>query len=141
MEEFKRYSGIVVKNGDKVLLCKRSPHESLPNEWSIPSGKIENNETPKEAAYREFHEETNVKIKDDIKIVDLFNMYKKDGETKKGLMYVFLHEVNKPIKPNLLSAKDGHEHSECGYFGLKDNPISEKNGEFKKIIMNILKKY
>ena len=103
MEEFKRYSGIVVKNGDKVLLCKRSPHESLPNEWSIPSGKIENNETPKEAAYREFHEETNVKIKDDIKIVDLFNMYKKDGETKKGLMYVFLHEVNKPIKPNLLS--------------------------------------
>ena len=141
MEEFKRYSGIVVKNGDKVLLCKRSPTESLPNEWSIPSGKIENNETPKEAALREFHEETNIKIKGEINIVDIFNLYKKDGETKRGLMYIFLHDTNKNLNPDIESAKDGHEHTKCGYFGLNDNPISEKNGEFKKIIQNILKKY
>ena len=35
-----------LKHGDEVLLCKRSPKETLPNIWSIPGGGIENGETP-----------------------------------------------------------------------------------------------
>jgi len=141
MEEFKRYSGVVVKNGDKILLCKRSPNESLPNEWSIPSGGIENGETPKEAALREFYEETNIKLKDDLKIVDIFNMYKKDNETKKGLMYVFLYETKENLNPDIKKAKDGHEHSKCGYFTKETNPIGSRNKEFRKIITNIFNKH
>lgn len=140
MKDFKRYSGVVVKTENKVLLCKRSHNQSLPNEWSIPSGHMEKNETPKETAIREFYEETNIKLNKNIKIVDILNLYKKDEETKKGIMYVFQYDTNKNIKPNLNLAKDGHEHTKCGYFGLDDIPISEKNKDFKEIIINILKK-
>jgi len=140
MKEFKRYSGIVVKKGNEVLLCKRSPKNSLPNEWSIPSGGMEGKETPKETAIREFKEETNIQIKGELKLVDILNLYE-DEDTKKGLMYIFLHETNRYVFPELESAKDGHEHTECGYFNLKNNPISKKNQEFGKIITNILKKY
>ena len=41
MKKFQRYAGVVLKKGNKVLLCKRSPEKSLPNTWSIPSGHLE----------------------------------------------------------------------------------------------------
>ena len=70
MDNFKRYSGVLVKHKNKVLLCKRNKKESLPNQWSIPSGKIEKNETPLDAAFREFKEETDINLP---KNIDLKN--------------------------------------------------------------------
>ena len=51
----------------EVLLCKRSPKKSFPNEWSLPSGHIENGETQIEAAYREFKEETDISLPKNLK--------------------------------------------------------------------------
>jgi 8-oxo-dGTP diphosphatase len=58
----KRYSGIIVRNEDKYLLCKRNYEGNLPGVWSVPGGHMEDNETPEECARREFFEETNYKI-------------------------------------------------------------------------------
>ena len=140
MTKFKRYSGIIIKDNDKVLLCKRSPDESMPNIWSIPSGMIENNETPVEAALREFNEETNVVLPNELKLVGFINKYDKDKTTKRGLIYVYLHETNETITPNLEKAKDGHEHSKCGYFSVKDLPFNKKNEQLEEIIKKVLKK-
>lgn len=139
MVKFKRYSGIIVKNKDKVLLCKRSPDESMPNVWSIPSGMIENEETPIQAALREFNEETSIVLPEKLKLTGFINKYDKDKVTKRGLIYVFLHETNKNIIPDLDKAKDGHEHSKCGYFTIKDLPFDKKNDQLEKIIKKILK--
>lgn len=140
MVKFKRYSGIIVKDDNKVLLCKRSPDESMPNVWSIPSGMIEGNETPIQAALREFNEETSIVLPDKIKLVGFINKYDKDQTTKRGLIYVYLHETNKTITPDLDKAKDGHEHSKCGYFSIKDLPFDKKNDQLEKIIKKVLKK-
>jgi ADP-ribose pyrophosphatase YjhB (NUDIX family) len=131
MEEFKRYSGVILKSDNKVLMCKRSPEESLPGMWSIPSGHIEGKESPKDAALREFKEETDIKLPDNINLVGFINKYKKDGSTKKGLVYVFFHEGDREYKPNLKKAKDGHEHTECRYF-TKENLPKEKNNASKR---------
>lgn len=140
MVKFKRYSGIIIKDNDKVLLCKRSPEESMPNIWSIPSGMIENDETPIEAALREFNEETNVVLPNKLKLVGFINKYDNNQTTKKGLIYVYLHETNKKITPNLDKAKDGHEHSKCGYFTINDLPFNKKNDQLEEIIKKVLKK-
>jgi ADP-ribose pyrophosphatase YjhB (NUDIX family) len=140
MIKFKRYSGIIVKNKDKVLLCRRSPDESMPNVWSVPSGMIEGDETPVQAALREFNEETNIVLPDKIKLVGFINKYDKDQTTKRGLIYVYLHETSKTITPDLDKAKDGHEHSKCGYFSIKDLPFDQKNDQLEKIIKKVLKK-
>ena len=139
MSEFKRYSGVILKSNDKVLMCKRAPEESLPGIWSIPSGHIEGNETPKDAALREFKEETNISLPNDISLVGFINKYKKDGSTKNGLIYVFLHEGDREYKPNLKKAKDGHEHTECDYFTKETLPKEKNNNELFKIIKKILK--
>ena len=139
MKKFKRYSGIIVKNDNKVLLCKRAPDKSLPNTRSIPSGHNEDGESPGQAAIREFFEETNIEIPTDIELVGFLNKYKKDGETKKGMMYVFFKETKEQVKPDLEGASDGHEHTECGFFTKENLPDQKGNEDLMKIIKNILK--
>lgn len=136
--EFKRYSGVLLKHGDKVLLCKRSSKESMPNQWSLPSGHIEGKELPSDAALREFYEETNIKLEDKLNLIGFINKYKNDGVTKRGLMYVFSTETKKEIEPNLERAKDGHEHSKCGYFSKEDLPVNKNNKQLIDIIKKIL---
>jgi 8-oxo-dGTP diphosphatase len=105
-------AGVIVRSGNKILLCKRNNEGILPGYWSIPAGNIENGETPLDAAYREFFEETNISI------------------TNKNLtfvgvvqnLYIYILDSNKKIYPDLVSAEDGDEHTECDYFGRNDLP-------------------
>lgn len=138
MGQFKRYGGIIVKHKDKVLLCKRGPKESLPNQWSVPSGHLEKGEDPKEGALREFREETSLKLSGNLSLVGLLHIYQNDMKLKKGIMFVFLHKSNKELEPDLDKAKDGHEHTKCEYFSKKDLPINKNNDQLRKIIEKIL---
>ena len=49
---------VMAKDTGRFLFCHRSPLVPEPNSWGIPSGKIEKNELPIEAAKRELKEET-----------------------------------------------------------------------------------
>jgi ADP-ribose pyrophosphatase YjhB (NUDIX family) len=135
----KRYSGVIVKCNDKVLLCKRNNDGSLPGEWSIPGGKIEIDETPIDGAVREFYEETNLEIVAPITLCGMLKRYTRDGKNVKGLMYTFLMETDSEMIPDLEKAFDGSEHTECGYFTYDElpEPIGE---ELKKLIKTILYK-
>jgi len=113
----KRYTGVVVKCNDKVLLCKRNSLGSFPGMWSIPGGKLEPNETTKEGAKREFFEETAINIDDkELTFVGLIPRHTRDGKKMKGIMYVYQLNVDEEIIPDLENAIDGEEHTESGYF-------------------------
>lgn len=140
MKTFKRSSGIIVKNKDKFLFCKRSKDQSFEKKWSIPMGGIEKNESPIEAAHREFYEETNLKVEEPIELVGFINKFEKDNLTKRGIVYVYLLESDdENFVPDLENAKDGHEHSECGYFKIDEMPLDKKNEDLIKIIRKISK--
>lgn len=135
----KRYSGVLVRHENKVLLCKRSAHhDSLAGEWSIPCGSIEKNETPKEAAYREFKEETDKKIKGELEFAGSIKRMNREGDDVKGLMYVYFYDSPKEITPDLESAKDGEEHSKCGYYAIDELP-SPLGDQLRKLISIVLK--
>jgi len=117
--EKKRYVGVMVKCKDKILLCKRNNQGSFPGMWSIPGGKLEDNETTQEGAKREFLEETAVDISDmDLQFIGLIPRHTRDGKKVKGLMYVYLLTVENEIEPDLEKAIDGNEHTEWDYFPL-----------------------
>ena len=108
----KRYTGVIVKHKDKILLCKRNNQGSFPGMWSIPGGKLEEGETTKEGAMREFFEETNVDISnEELTFVGMIPRHTRDGKKIKGLMYVYLLKVDNPIHPDLINAIDGEEHT------------------------------
>ena len=138
--KLKRFAGILVKCGNKVLLCKRSPDQSSPNIWSVPGGGIEDGEMPKQTAIREFYEETNINLSkknNDIDLIDVITTFDRKGEPK-GLMYIYGYESDVELYPDLDKAKDGHEHTECNYFSLMDLPFNNHKDElFKLILRNI----
>ena len=133
----RRHSGVIVKCDNKVLLCKRNNFGSLPGEWSIPGGGIEKNETPIDCAFREFYEETDLKLETPLTLCGIIKRYTRDGKTVKGYMYTFFTEVEKEIHPDLFNAKDGQEHTQCGYYSYEDlpTPIGEQT---KKLIKSVL---
>jgi ADP-ribose pyrophosphatase YjhB (NUDIX family) len=136
----KRYVGVMVKCGDKILLCKRSSDENFPNMWSIPAGHLEKNETTQDGAKREFFEETSIDINDyNLKFVGLVPRYTKSGNNVKGLMYVYLLEVDEQINPDLELAQDGYEHTECGYYSIKEIDEYATGTQLYKLIKIILK--
>lgn len=47
---------VIVRDGE-VLCAQRGPDGTLPGLWEFPGGKIESNETPREALVREINEE------------------------------------------------------------------------------------
>ena len=140
MKKVKRYSGVIVKCGDEVLLCKRNAKKSLPGQWSIPCGHLEKGEHPMIGVKREFEEETNYTLDNDLKLVGFVKRYNRDGSEVRGLMYVFMMETDEKINPDLENAKDGEEHTECGYFDLENLPFDKKDDQLGKLITRILKK-
>ncbi len=75
MKKFKKFNiskGLIIKN-EKILLIKRSkpPYRE---KWSLPGGKLENNEFAKSACIREIEEETGLKTKE-IKLVGIVNEF------------------------------------------------------------------
>ena len=137
-EKLDRYAGILVKCGKKVLLCKRSyHHKTLKGVWSIPAGSIEVGEKPREAAIREFYEETNILIDngDDLALIGVINRYARDNKYIKGAMYVYMIETDEEIIPDLVNAKDGDEHTDCGYFTINELPFDDHKDQLFKLIL------
>lgn len=62
MEEH-RVVAAVLRRGDRVLLCHRSPARRwYPNVWDIPGGHVEDGEEPEQALRRELVEEIGVDV-------------------------------------------------------------------------------
>jgi ADP-ribose pyrophosphatase YjhB (NUDIX family) len=138
MRKFRKSAGVIIKHGDEVLLCKRSPEESLPNHWSIPAGGIESGESPGQAAIREVFEETNIKLSTDLDLVGMIDT-KNDEGSKMGMMFVFLQETKDKEEPDLDKASHGKEHTLCKYFKKEDLPKQKRTEELRNIIKKILK--
>ena len=121
-DKFPAYAGVMVKFGNKVLLCKRRediPESTLPGYWSVPAGYVELHEDIKECAVREFAEETQVDL--DFEQTKFLAAYPAaDGC---GVFYDYLFESDKELVPTL-----DEEHSEWGYFGVNEipNPITDE---------------
>lgn len=119
--ESKRYAGVMVKWGDKILLCKRNNLGSFPGMWSVPGGKMEEGESSQESAKREFVEETAYNIDgQELKFIGLLPRHTRDGKKVKGLMYVYQLDTDQPIEPDFAAAKDGEEHTDWNYFTLDE---------------------
>ncbi|AWZ48953.1 8-oxo-dGTP diphosphatase MutT [Clostridiaceae bacterium 14S0207] len=70
MKKLIKVVGAIIENEDKEILCTlRSPKMSIPNHWEFPGGKIEENETLKQAIEREIKEELNCTVN----FIDIFN--------------------------------------------------------------------
>lgn len=110
------FSGVMIKCGNKVLLCKRRediPNTALPEYWSVPAGYVEADEEIKTAAIRETFEETQIEL--DATAVKFLSAYPAHGG--RGVFYDYICEVDDEVEPVI-----DEEHSAWGYFGVDEIP-------------------
>lgn len=137
----KRYSGVLIRCKDKVLLCQRSFNDDArPGEWSIPCGHQEKNEDKLTCAVRELYEETNIKVNpNDLTYVGGIKTSDNSNNYTKGILSVFITDSEDEIYPDLVGSKDADEHEDCGYFSI-DNLPSPLGSGLKDIVEKILNK-
>ena len=56
----KRVVAALIFKDDKVLVCQRTRHQTMPLKWEFPGGKIEEGEQPRAALRRELEEELGI---------------------------------------------------------------------------------
>ena len=130
----KKYAaaGIAAKFKKLVLLGRRaSICHNFSGHWSIPCGMIELNETPKQAALREFFEETGYKINRELNFVGDFEI----ADSK--YFAIFSMELNDLIFPST-EALDAIEHDEWGFFKIQKNSLpSPMTKDIQKHILRL----
>ena len=55
-------AGLVIGEGDRVLITQRRADQALPLQWEFPGGKVEPGEAPVDALVRELREELGVTV-------------------------------------------------------------------------------
>jgi mutator protein MutT len=113
---FCEYSG-------KIVLLQRHDHKSEGNTWGVPAGKLDENETLKQAIKRELEEETGIKAKklkyfrkvfvrypDYDYVYHIFSMKAVDGKVtindKEHKNFTWIEPEN-ALKMNLIQDLDG----------------------------------
>jgi len=100
-------AGILFIANGTVLLVRRSDTGDHAGEWSLPGGKIEEGETPEDAAVRECQEELGT-CPEGAK--DLFAR-RNDGKVD---YFTFIQRLDKPFRPILNDEHDGFQWTPIG---------------------------
>jgi len=56
----KQVVAALILHGEKLLVCQRTRHQTMPLKWEFPGGKIEDGEQPRDALRRELEEELGI---------------------------------------------------------------------------------
>lgn len=92
---------VMINEEHKILCAKRAQHLTLGGMWEFPGGKIEENESHREALIREIWEEMNIEIEVGEMIADVFHEY--------PTVVVHLITYFAKIKSGLISSTDHDE--------------------------------
>jgi 8-oxo-dGTP diphosphatase len=68
-------AALIVKD-DKILVCQRTRHQTMPLKWEFPGGKIETGEQPRDALRRELDEELGIQATIGEEVMRLRHQYK-----------------------------------------------------------------
>jgi 8-oxo-dGTP diphosphatase len=65
----------LVVRGNKILICQRTRHQSMPLKWEFPGGKVESDEQPQDALFRELEEELGIRAMIGPKVTTVRHQY------------------------------------------------------------------
>jgi 8-oxo-dGTP diphosphatase len=72
----KQVVAALIMKDDKVLVCQRTRHQTMPLKWEFPGGKIETGEQPRDALRRELDEELGINATIGEEVMRIRHQYK-----------------------------------------------------------------
>lgn len=155
-DEIIKAAGVMIKAGDRILLLKRRDTPEYDGLWALPGGKIEEGETPAQAAKRETAEETGFIDLDQLQQIDFtqngnveFTTFLASAEQfnpvlneeHNGSMWVRIDKIPDNTHPGVIKTLELLRGAEAmdesartidmnGYISIPKNPIS-RSGVFQ----------
>lgn len=99
---------------NKLLLLQRAATNLESGKWGVPAGKLEKNETPKNAAVRELFEETGIRINASTQIQLLGSLFMRKPEIDYTYHLFQVQIVDFPL------IRLSHEHQNFTWASLQD---------------------
>jgi 8-oxo-dGTP diphosphatase len=78
----KRVVAALIVKDQKILVCQRTRHQTMPLKWEFPGGKIEDGEQPREALRRELDEELGIDAEIGDEVTRIRHTYKGGGSVE-----------------------------------------------------------
>ena len=110
---------------ERLLLLKRARGEEK-NCWAVPGGKLEANESPQQAAVREFSEETGILVEDEHQMRFLGSLYMRKPQID-FVLHIF--KVHMDRKPQIRLSCEHSDHRWVCARELKQMPLMEGTKE------------
>lgn len=123
----------IIRDGDRVLLCHRSPHRRwYPDVWDFPGGHIEAGERPVAALQRELREELGIEIEPD-NIRTLVQVVRLESDLD---LTLFLVEAWTGTVSNL----EPEEHDHVEWFHAEElAPLAFADDSYPSMLYGLLK--
>lgn len=117
-------AGVLVERDGKVVLVRRGVVPAI-GSWCLPSGFVEYDEGPEEAAVREFLEETGLEVR----VTGLLDVkpYKNDARGPGVIILYRGQVVGGELRP-------GDDASEVGFFGPDELPDDIAFGTHRRVL-------
>jgi 8-oxo-dGTP diphosphatase len=86
----KRVVAALIFCEEKILVCQRTRHQTMPLKWEFPGGKIEPGEQPRDALRRELNEELGIEATIGKEVARMRHDYKNGASVE--LRFYTVHE-------------------------------------------------
>ena len=78
----KRVVAALILDAEKLLVCQRTRHQTMPLKWEFPGGKIEDGEQPRDALRRELEEELGIQAEIGDEVSRILHEYPNGGSVE-----------------------------------------------------------
>ena len=78
----KRVVAALILDAEKLLVCQRTRHQTMPLKWEFPGGKIEDGEQPRDALRRELEEELGIQAEIGDEVSRIVHEYPNGGSVE-----------------------------------------------------------
>jgi 8-oxo-dGTP diphosphatase len=96
LPSMKQVVAALIFDGEKILVCQRTRHQTMPLKWEFPGGKIEEGERAPDALRRELNEELGIEANIGEEVARIRHEYKNGSAVE--LRFYAVHEYKGEIE-------------------------------------------
>ncbi len=106
----KRVVAALIFREEKILVCQRTRHQTMPLKWEFPGGKIEAGEQPRDALRRELNEELGIEATIGEEVARIRHDYKNGASVE--LRFYTVHEYTGQLENRIFKDMRWADRSE-----------------------------
>jgi len=106
----KRVVAALIFREERILVCQRSRHQTMPLKWEFPGGKIEPGEQPRDALRRELNEELGIEATIGEEVARIRHDYKNGASVE--LRFYTVHEYKGQLENRIFKDMRWADRSE-----------------------------